>query len=111
MDSIALSGRDGIGNVQVYLPALIDFHGTEVQMDDFGALVSVTANANGATACYANCDGSTAPPVLNTLDFSCFLTKYAAGDPYANCDQSTAPPVINTLDFQCYINQFAAGCD
>ena len=29
--------------------------------------------------CYANCDGSTTPPVLNVLDFTCFLNKFAAG--------------------------------
>src|SRR5687767_3621631 len=23
--------------------------------------------------CYANCDGSTAPPILNVLDYQCFL--------------------------------------
>jgi len=33
--------------------------------------------------CYANCDNSTTAPVLNVSDFSCFLTKYAAGDTYA----------------------------
>lgn len=28
---------------------------------------------------YANCDQSTAAPVLNIADFTCFLTKYAQG--------------------------------
>jgi hypothetical protein len=60
--------------------------------------------------CYANCDGSTLPPVLNILDFSCFLNRFAAGDLYANCDGSTTPPVLNVLDFACFINAFAAGC-
>jgi hypothetical protein len=63
-----------------------------------------------ASACYANCDNSTTPPVLNVLDFSCFLNRFAAGDTYANCDQSTTPPVLNVLDFSCFLNQFAAGC-
>ena len=31
--------------------------------------------------CYANCDNSTAAPVLNVLDFTCFLQKFAAGCP------------------------------
>lgn len=31
--------------------------------------------------CYANCDASTNPPVLNVADFTCFLQKYAAGCP------------------------------
>ncbi len=60
--------------------------------------------------CYPNCDGSTTPPVLNVLDFGCFLNKFAAGDPYANCDGSTTPPVLNVLDFGCFLNKFAAGC-
>jgi probable HAF family extracellular repeat protein len=61
-------------------------------------------------ACAANCDGSTAPPVLNILDFNCFINRYTAGDPYANCDGSTNPPVLNVLDFNCFVNRFTAGC-
>jgi hypothetical protein len=60
--------------------------------------------------CYANCDGSTAAPVLNVNDFTCFLNRFAAGDPYANCDGSTAAPVLNVNDFTCFMNQFAVGC-
>lgn len=63
-----------------------------------------------ATSCYPNCDGSSNPPVLNTLDFSCFINRFAAGESYANCDGSTAPPALNVLDFSCFINKFAAGC-
>jgi hypothetical protein len=62
-------------------------------------------------SCYANCDESTTPPVLNVLDFSCFLNKFAAGDTYANCDNSTTPPTLNVLDFSCFLNKFAAGCN
>jgi autotransporter-associated beta strand protein len=61
-------------------------------------------------ACYANCDGSTTAPVLNVGDFTCFLQKYAAGDPYANCDGSTVPPVLNVGDFTCFLQKYAAGC-
>jgi glucose/arabinose dehydrogenase len=61
-------------------------------------------------ACAANCDGSTAPPVLNVLDFNCFLNAFTAGDLYANCDGSTTPPVLNVLDFNCFINLFTGGC-
>ena len=64
----------------------------------------------GAPTCYANCDGSTAPPILNVADFSCFLTRYAAADPYANCDGSTTPPVLNVQDFTCFLQKYAAGC-
>jgi hypothetical protein len=61
-------------------------------------------------SCYANCDGSTAAPVLNVLDFNCFLNRYTAGNSYANCDNSTVPPVLNVLDFNCFLNRFTAGC-
>ncbi len=67
-------------------------------------------NVGSVGGCYANCDGSTLAPILNVLDFSCFLNKFAAGDPYANCDGSTTPPVLNVLDFGCFLNKFAAGC-
>jgi hypothetical protein len=60
--------------------------------------------------CYPNCDGSTDAPVLNILDFACFLTRFSQGDPWANCDGSTTPPVLNILDFNCFLRQFAAGC-
>jgi len=60
--------------------------------------------------CYANCDNSTAPPILNANDFQCFLNKFASADAYANCDNSTAPPILNANDFQCFLNKFAAGC-
>jgi hypothetical protein len=59
--------------------------------------------------CYANCDESTAPPVLNVADFSCFLQRYAAGDPYANCDPG-APPPLNVADFVCFLFRYAQGC-
>jgi hypothetical protein len=60
--------------------------------------------------CYANCDGSTTPPILNVNDFICFQGKYAAGDPTANCDESTTPPVLNVNDFICFQGKYAAGC-
>ncbi len=61
--------------------------------------------------CQPNCDESTTPPILNVLDFACFLNKFAAGDLYANCDSSTTPPILNVLDFACFLNKFAAGCE
>jgi hypothetical protein len=60
--------------------------------------------------CDANCDASTTPPLLNVLDFICFLNRFGEGSPYANCDGSTAPPVLNVLDLNCFLNRFAAGC-
>ncbi|MBL9031431.1 MAG: hypothetical protein JNM80_06955 [Phycisphaerae bacterium] len=72
---------------------------------------TVFSSRQQPTTCYANCDQSMIPPVLNVNDFTCFLNKFAAGDPYANCDQSTIPPVLNVNDFTCFLNKFAAGCD
>jgi len=71
---------------------------------------SFIAGVSQGQACYANCDGSTAAPVLNVADFTGFLQSYAAGDANANCDASTAPPVLNVGDFTCFLQKYAAGC-
>ena len=60
--------------------------------------------------CYANCDKGICLPDLNVADFTCFLQRYANGDPYANCDGSTSPPVLNVADFTCFLQQYANGC-
>jgi hypothetical protein len=60
--------------------------------------------------CLANCDESTAAPVLNVADFTCFLTRFASGDAYANCDCSTTAPALNVADFTCFLSRFAQGC-
>jgi hypothetical protein len=62
-------------------------------------------------SCYANCDGSTSPPVLTVNDFVCFQSHFAAGDSYANCDGSTTAPVLTVNDFVCFQSRFAAGCN
>jgi hypothetical protein len=83
--------------------------------------VRLLASAVGCTdpGCYANCDDSTTPPILNVEDFSCFINKFAEAQAlppeqqlthYANCDQSTTAPVLNVEDFSCFINKFAQGC-
>jgi trimeric autotransporter adhesin len=69
--------------------------------------------------CYANCDGSTTPPILNVDDFVCFINEFAEAQSlpheqqathYANCDGSTTIPVLNVDDFTCFIAAFATGC-
>jgi hypothetical protein len=69
--------------------------------------------------CYANCDRSTVPPVLNVDDFTCFINAFAIGQTlphaqqvtaYANCDGSTTAPALNVDDFTCFINGYALGC-
>jgi hypothetical protein len=73
--------------------------------------VAFTAGGGGGPSpCYANCDGSTATPILNVNDFICFQQRYAAGDSYANCDGSTNAPVLNVNDFICFQAAFASGC-
>ena len=78
--------------------------------DEPARMVMVTGTVAAASTCYANCDGSTTPPVLNVLDFACFINLYGTGNPDANCDHSTTPPVLNVLDFACFINAFFSGC-
>ena len=63
-----------------------------------------------ALSCYANCDASSVPPILNANDFQCFLNAFAADASYANCDGSSVLPILNANDFQCFLNQFASGC-
>jgi hypothetical protein len=81
--------------------------------------ITATVVACQQPACYANCDASTAPPVLNVDDFTCFINQFALAQTlppeqqathYANCDGSLTSPVLNIDDFTCFINQFALGC-
>jgi hypothetical protein len=89
---VRITAADGVGNT--------------------GAAISGASFSIGTSAAcaYANCDSSTAAPILNVLDFNCFLNSFASGAAYANCDHSTQAPVLNVLDFNCFLNQFAAGC-
>ncbi len=85
---------------------------------DGGTVVGTAMTAGGVRqayiarfgTCAVNCDLSTSPPVLNTLDFACFLNHFAAGHPYANCDQSSGSPALNALDFSCFLTKFSSGC-
>jgi hypothetical protein len=74
------------------------------------AALSFEVSGVGPAPCDANCDGSTGAPALNVADFTCFLQRYATGDPYANCDASTAPPALNVADFTCFLAKYATGC-
>jgi hypothetical protein len=75
-----------------------------------GCGVTVTAAVQLTVNCYPNCDGSTAPPILNISDFTCFITRFNSGDPWANCDGSTTAPVLNILDFVCFQQKMGLGC-
>jgi hypothetical protein len=71
--------------------------------------VKILSSVEGGI-CYANCDGSSTPPILNINDFICFNNLFASGDLAANCDGSETPPVLNVNDFSCFLNAYAAGC-
>jgi hypothetical protein len=75
-----------------------------------GHIVDIGAYEFQGVSCYANCNGSEGPSPLNVDDFTCFINRFAAGDPRANCDESTAPPVLNIDDFLCFMERFSAGC-
>jgi hypothetical protein len=77
---------------------------------DAQGLAGRTYSAQMSEGCYANCDGSTASPILGAADFVCFLNRFRAGDSYANCDSSTTAPVLGAADFVCFLTKFRAGC-
>jgi hypothetical protein len=71
------------------------------------------------SACPANCDGSTATPLLTIEDFTCFIQRFSDAVvastsvqriSSANCDASTVVPVLNVDDFVCFVDQYARGC-
>src|SRR5581483_5503690 len=97
--------------IQLAAGQVVDFGVASVGGDsaNLSTCVSAVITFGPGAACYANCDGSTTAPVLNVNDFTCFLNRFAAGDPAANCDNSTVAPVLNVNDFTCFLNKFAAG--
>jgi hypothetical protein len=101
----AFSGESSVGTWQ--LIAEDCFAGDTGTLNAFKLSLAGSA---APQACYANCDASTTAPVLNVLDFNCFLNRFSAGASYANCDASTTAPVLNVLDFNCFLNRFTAGC-
>ncbi|MEX2220137.1 MAG: right-handed parallel beta-helix repeat-containing protein [Phycisphaerales bacterium] len=91
-----LAGSPAIdaGDTLLYFGSLADYDGNPRGVDfasapntgvaPFGPVIDIgafEAQNQVSSACYANCDQSTTPPVLNVADFGCFLTKYAAGCP------------------------------
>lgn len=72
-----------------------------------GGVANHTAQYVGCPNCYANCDLSTTPPLLNVNDFVCFLYKFVQRVPEANCDNNAS---IDVNDFVCFLSRFAAGC-
>jgi probable HAF family extracellular repeat protein len=67
-------------------------------------------DAGSLTNCKANCDYSTTAPVLNALDFLCFLNKFVRNSEDANCDGSDGSPLLTATDFACFMMVYTAGC-
>jgi hypothetical protein len=83
-----------------------------------GVINSAGAGAPGSTfgiaqwvgchnQCYVNCDNSRVGPRLNIDDFTCFINKFAVGDPYVDCDGDRQRTIA---DFHCFMTRFAQGC-
>ncbi len=108
----ASTGGGGYGYVgnQVIggLPTSADLG--EVRAIDLSLIAGNQFIVISSGSCYANCDGSTASPLLTANDFQCFLNQYAQQAPYANCDGSTANPLLTANDFQCFLIKYAQGC-
>src|SRR5689334_35096 len=75
---ISWSSIDGGGATNPAAGGLYTLVGTAGQ-PDAGSAAAGTFVCNGGfwaaaqgTACYANCDNSTTPPILNVADFGCF---------------------------------------
>lgn len=67
----------GNPTISVYLPTNCRITRLEVIKPNTNYVFAITAPA----LCYANCDGSTTPPVINAADFACFLARYRDGCP------------------------------
>ena len=57
--------------------------------------------------CYADCDWSTGPGILDIFDFLCFQNAFVTGEPYAcNCEIVSGLGVCDIFDFLCFQNRF-----
>ena len=108
--NVPITGLSGPTPVRIAFRYYVHNGGWNGVNSNYVGVDTLTVTAGTGGGCYANCDNSTQPPILNVADFSCFLTKFAAQDPYANCDGSTVAPVHNVADFSCFLTKFAGGC-
>ncbi len=68
------------------------------------AVVDMGAYEFQVDSCYPDCNGSGS---LTVADFTCFQTRFVAGDPYADCNNSGT---LTVADFTCFQTAFVAGC-
>ncbi len=96
---------DGTGNAYIAGRTYGSFGGTNAGLSD--AFLAKYSEA----LCYADCDQSTGPGVLDIFDFLCFQNSFVNSEPYAcDCDTSTRPGVCDVFDFLCFQDAFVAGC-
>ncbi len=80
-----------------------------IATSDCGDATSTAATLT--VTCFADCDVTTGPGVLDVFDFLCWLNEYFRETPYAcECDLSTGPGVCDIFDYVCFGNAFSAGC-
>jgi hypothetical protein len=48
--------------------------------------------------------------LVNQADLDAFDALFGSAPCYANCDLSTTPPVLNAGDFACFLSRFRGGC-
>lgn len=71
----------------------------------FGPLADYDGNIRGVAASSSPTGTSLNGPIIDMGAFEFFVEPC-----YANCDGSTTPPILNIDDFTCFINRFAQGC-
>lgn len=70
-----------------------------------GVLYTIgAAGLHAFGGCAADCDGSGS---LSVADFTCFRTRYLAGDPRADC---TGDGALSVADFTCFRSAYLEGC-
>ncbi len=100
---IALDGAGGAlltgrTNSVAFAGQTNSFHGGGSWGDAF------VVKLNLADACYPDCNASGS---LTVADFTCFQSRFVAGDPYADCNNSGT---LTVADFTCFQSAFVAGC-
>jgi VCBS repeat protein len=108
MTVISTAGTHNIRVGDVNNDGNVDIVGANWQAPPMTAWINLSGLPS--EVCYANCDGSTAVPIVNVADFDCFMARFNAGDARANCDGSSGTPLLTIQDVICFQEKFAAGC-
>jgi len=123
-DLAYVAGHSGLHIIDIQQPAspLVLAHWDDVELqsidvvDDLAFVISReqslhVLDLSSCPACYADCDNSTGPGVLDLADYLCFQTSFLAAEPYAcNCDTGSGLAVCDVFDFLCFQDALAQGC-